>query len=120
MKDPYSTKVRELFEAPQHVGDVQGGIVARASGADAAVRLSARARDGAIEVCRFRARGCPHLIAAAEAVCRALEGRKPVELEEFSASQIRERLAVPLEKTGRILVLEDAVRELGHRLGGAS
>jgi len=120
LSDPYNAVVRAYFAAPQHAGDVPGGAVAAAAGAEAAVRLSATGRGGVVQAIRFRARGCPHLIAAAEAACRALEGRKFVELKEFDAAEIREQLAVPLEKTGRILVLEDAVRELGQVLGGAS
>ena len=62
----------------------------------------------------FRAYGCPHLIAAAEAACAELEGRDAVELLEFPASDLMQSLSVPVEKTGRILVLEDAIRSLGR------
>ena len=61
---------------------------------------------------RFRAWGCPHVIAACEAVCRRYEGSAPAALEAFETARIMEDLAVPAEKTGRILIVEDTVRSL--------
>ena len=59
-------------------------------------------------------------IAAAEAACAELEGRDAVQLLEFSASGLMQSLSVPVEKTGRILVLEDAVRSLGQAIRDGS
>ena len=84
------------------------------------MRLSATAEDGVITAMRFRAWGCPHTIAAAESACAGLEGRPVSELLEFPASGLMEKLPVPVEKTGRILVLEDAIRSLGQRFGVGS
>ena len=82
---------------------------------DVRLELSATVSNGAVESMRFRAWGCPHTIAAAEAACARLEGRPVSELLEFSASDLMEDLSVPVEKTGRILVIEDALRSLGQR-----
>ena len=120
MIDPYSPEVRRLFAAPAHAGRLDHALVATAGDADARIQLYARIENGHIAAMRFLARGCPHLVAAAEATCRALEGRKVVEFSDFDASGIRDRLAVPVEKTGRILLLEDAVRALGQQTGGAT
>jgi NifU-like protein involved in Fe-S cluster formation len=84
------------------------------------VELSARAADGAVEQLRFRAWGCPHLIAAAEAVCAEFEGQTASQLEKFSVADVMQRLAVPAQKSGRILVLEDTVRLLGAALRESS
>ncbi len=84
------------------------------------VRLSAVAKAGTIEAMRFRAWGCPHLIAAAEWLCGYYEGRPLAALEEFPRAPIMENLAIPTEKTGRILVLEDTVRSLGQKFGEGS
>jgi len=65
---------------------------------------------------RFRAWGCPHLIAGAEAACAALEGHAVAGLPMWTSADLMQDLPVPVEKTGRILVLEDAVRSLGQRL----
>jgi hypothetical protein len=56
------------------------------------------------------------VIAAAEAFCGDYEGRHISDLLEFSASGLMQSLPVPVEKTGRILVVEDAVRALGTSL----
>ncbi|MBT8100469.1 MAG: hypothetical protein KJO82_11995, partial [Gammaproteobacteria bacterium] len=76
-------------------------------------QVTMASRDGQIEALRFMAWGCPHLIAACEAFCSAYEGRGVADLGGFSGAGLMQSLAVPVEKTGRILVLEDAVRSLG-------
>ena len=115
--DPYSARVRALFAKPAHSGLVQHGQTVRLEEQDVRLELSAAVADGVVAAMRFRAWGCPHLIAAAEAVCEGLEGRSVAELLEFSSAALMESLAVPVEKTGRILVLEDAVRALGQQFG---
>ena len=113
--DPYSQRVRELFARPDHAGDLEKPA-ARVQIEDQGVRITLAAQsDGDIVGClRFRAWGCPHVLAAAEAFCREFEGRPVQALEAFSAAEIMQTLPVPREKLGRILVLEDAVRSLGH------
>jgi len=110
--DPYSAQVRELFAATAHAGIIEDGLVVRIEEQGIRVELSATADGERISELRFRAWGCPHLIAAAEAFCAAYRGRRISNLSEFSASGLMQTLAVPVEKTGRILVLEDAVRSL--------
>ena len=78
------------------------------------VTLAAKSDGDVIVSLRFRAWGCPHLLAAAEAFCREFEGGPVQALQAFSAAEIMQTLPVPREKLGRILVLEDAVRSLGQ------
>jgi NifU-like protein involved in Fe-S cluster formation len=111
--DPYGPEVRALFRAPEHAGTLAGGRVAHARGQGVEVELSMLCDGSRIDVLRFRAYGCPHLLAAAEAFCRDFEGRQLAELNWYSAVETVNSLSVPVEKTGRILVLEDAVRLLG-------
>jgi NifU-like protein involved in Fe-S cluster formation len=113
--EPYGARVRELFASPDHAGDLEKPQL-RAQITDHGVRIALAAdTDGDIIVSlRFRAWGCPHLIAAAEAFCRGFEGRPVTALQAFSAAEIMQTLPVPREKMGRILVLEDAVRSLGQ------
>lgn len=110
--DPYSGAVRRLFSTPAHAGTLEGARHVQREGHGVAVELSMAVDGLHIGKLRFRAFGCPHLIAAAEAFCEAYEGRPLAELPGFSAVELIERLPVPAEKTGRILVLEDAVRSL--------
>ena len=111
--DPYGERVRALFSSAAHAGSVAGGLEAYVEDQGVRVELTARVDDGTLGELRFRAWGCPHLLAAAEAFCEAFEGRKLGELDAFQAVEIMQTLPVPREKMGRILVLEDAVRSLG-------
>ena len=115
--DPYSTRVRELFAQPAHAGLLEDGQTVLRDEQEVCLEFSASVADGIVAVMRFRAWACPHVIAAAEATCEALEGRPIRELLEFSSAALMQSLPVPVEKTGRILVLEDAVRALGQRFG---
>ncbi len=118
--DPYSKRVRELFDAPAHAGHLDGASSVEVSEQGVRVRLYAKIEDGEARALRFRVWGCPHAIAAAEAFCAGYEGRAVADLLDFSASDLMQSLSVPVEKTGRILVIEDAVRSLGSVAGGVS
>ena len=112
--DPYSASVRKLFANSAHAGALEGGHEAAIDDQGVRLSLTARVAGGLVEAMAFQAYGCPHVIAAAEAACAELEGREAVELLEFSTSDLMQSLSVPVEKTGRILVLEDAIRSLGR------
>ena len=113
--DPYSARVRELFAGPEHAGDLENpDRRVQINEQGVRVALAAAIEGDIITALRFRAWGCPHLLAAAEAFCRAFEGGPASALPAFSAAEIMQTLAVPREKLGRILVLEDAVRSLGQ------
>ena len=114
--DPYSPEVRRLFADPAHAGTISDGVVVREDGQGVRVELSTTTHGDTLEVVRFRAWGCPHLIAASDEACRRLEGNSIGALEEFETAQIVELLGIPIEKLGRILVLEDAVRSLARAL----
>ncbi len=116
MTEPYSTTVRTLFREPAHAGVLDGAASVTIDDQGTCVRLCANVSDGSIAAMRFLAWGCPHVIAAAESVCAAYEGRAAVDLTGFAAADLMQSLAVPVEKTGRILVVEDAVRSLGALL----
>jgi NifU-like protein involved in Fe-S cluster formation len=118
--DPYSAKVRELFSAVPHAGESEGGEIALADDQGVRLRLSATTMDGRVKAMRFKAWGCPHVIAATEAACAALEGQPVAALADWAATDVMQNLPVPVEKTGRILVLEDTVRSLGQRFRGGT
>jgi NifU-like protein involved in Fe-S cluster formation len=113
--DPYSARVRALFAGPEHSGDLEKpDRRVQINEQGVRVALAAAIEGDIIVALRFRAWGCPHLLAAAEAFCRAFEGRPVSALQAFSAAEIMQTLPVPREKLGRILVLEDAARSLGQ------
>jgi NifU-like protein involved in Fe-S cluster formation len=113
--DPYSPLVRAYFAHPEHGGVLAGGIAVTAPAQGVRIELGATCEAGRVQALRFRAWGCPHVIAAAEAFCRDFEGEAVSALTGFESGAIRDKLSVPVEKTGRILVLEDAVRALGQK-----
>lgn len=119
-EDPYSPLVRELFSSTPHAGDLPAGTTVSVAAQGVTVQLAASVRDDIITALRWRAWGCPHLLAASEAFCAEYEGHAALRLLEFSAGDLINKLAVPLTKTGRILVLEDAVRSLGQAIRDGS
>jgi len=121
---PYNEQVRGLFQNPRHTGDAAAGngrrYEARASEstAGAQILLIAGVTEGILAALRFRVFGCPHLIAAAEATCERFEGGAVNKLQEFNVSDLMETLGVPVEKMGRILLLEDAIQALLSQVDG--
>ncbi|HEX5787295.1 MAG TPA: iron-sulfur cluster assembly scaffold protein [Woeseiaceae bacterium] len=115
--DPYGPEVRRLFRAPAHAGTLEAADRVRVEGQGVAVELCMLRAGPAIRQLRFLAWGCPHFIAAAEALCRDYEGRAVAELAGYSAVETVRTLPVPRGKTGRILVLEDAARALAGSAG---
>lgn len=121
--DRYSPLTRKLFADLQHIASEAGEPSAGASvyldGQGVRLRLSGRVENGALTGLGFRAYGCPHFIAACEWLCRSLDGKAPASLAAWQPAEIMQTLGLPVEKTGRILVLEDAARELGSCLSAA-
>lgn len=119
----YSDRVLALFRTPAHAGapaELPGVEVATATegGAGARIEVSARVLDGRLADTRFRAFGCPHLVAAAEAAAAGLDGQPFDGALAIDVAALQSELRVPVEKTGRLLLLEDAFSELGRRLAG--
>ena len=72
------------------------------------VRIDSRNQESTIEAVRFLAYACPHVIAVADWVAqRAVGGPADPVLPE-SVYALRERFEVPIEKLGRLLIVEDA------------
>jgi len=111
----YSESVRALFGRLTHAGVASGPSIELSRGG-LHIELSAELSGCQLSVLRFRAFACPHLLAAAEAYCEEFEGRTVDDLRQYSTSQAIARLEIPLEKTGRILLLEDAIAALRDKL----
>lgn len=129
MNDPgsapegYPPIVLEHFRHPQGAGRLPEGarvvqvrVGERRVGAELALDLDigeGRVRDAA-----FRAFGCPYLIAAASDLVVQVRARGLKALENWSWRDQAERLSVPTERYGRLLLVEDAVRAGLQRLSG--
>ncbi|MGH8324074.1 MAG: hypothetical protein ACRETD_09805, partial [Steroidobacteraceae bacterium] len=66
--------------------------------------------DGTVKAARFKAYGCPHTLKVADWLTRRLAGRMREEGVPGTPSSWAEALSVPVEKLGRLLVIEDALR----------
>lgn len=76
-----------------------------------AVALQFDVRDGRIAEARFNAFGCPHLLAAASWLTERVQGWSREQLAAWDWQEAARALAVPPAKSGRLLTLQDAVRD---------
>ena len=116
--DPYNQDVRARFANPAHAGwpdsrypAVIIGIAGEPENGGS-IEIAAGIAENTVQSLRFRAWGCPHLIAAADLACALGEGGKVAGLADLAASRLMEKLEVPRTKAGRIFLIEDALRSI--------
>jgi len=125
-EDPrYSEEVlRRLRETPGAAALPPGLTIVLGRAGDreqgAELELTFGVRHGRAEAIRFRAFGCPHLIAAASWVTDRLRDARRDELLSWDWREAAEALAVPAAKFGRLLTLQDAVRAAARNWPGAT
>jgi cysteine desulfurase len=112
--DILSPAVRELFSSLPGVGALEAapGVVQGEAGngaSEAWVRFYARIARGTVKDARFQAFGCPHTLAVAAWLTGRLPGRALDGLSLGEPVEWARELAVPVEKLGRLLVVEDAL-----------
>lgn len=114
----YSATVRSHFRSLEGAGDLPPAAGAAVSGEAVAldrlawVQFAARIDAGRIVDCRFRAFGCPHTLAAASIVAGRLRDVPIDAAAALDAGGLARELDAPAEKMGRLLVVEDALRDL--------
>lgn len=109
----YSDDVLARFQAPPRAGWLESpSRIGHAASAvrDSEVHFALQLDGERIAAVRFRARGCPHTIAAASLVAERLEGGSAVALADFDAGFLVDSLPLPAGKLDLKLLLEDAVR----------
>ena len=74
------------------------------------IRLSADAK--CVTEARFQAYGCPHTLATAAWLAGQLYDRTLASLLPSAPADWSDQLGVPIEKLGRLLLIEDALRAL--------
>ncbi|HEU4601314.1 MAG TPA: iron-sulfur cluster assembly scaffold protein [Steroidobacteraceae bacterium] len=117
MSTTYNAAVIDHFEHPRNAGRLLNGsdVVEGVAGSIAQgvmFALSARIVAGRIDEVRYEVFGCPHCIAAGSWLTERLVGADRDDLMRWSWREVAEVMAVPPEKRGRLLILEDAVRAL--------
>lgn len=108
----YNDLTRKYFESAPNAGELAGPGVFRGAAGNrvegAWVQFDLQISTGTVSEAKFLALACPHVIAvsawlAEQAVGRPVQPRLPE-----SVPALRDRFAVPVEKTGRLLIIEDA------------
>ena len=120
----YPLAVRARFERPLQLaghGDASplSAEVGRADrGAAVALLVWPDAAGTRAASVRFRAFGCPYLVAAADLACERLRGAGPAAFEAFDALALGTALGVPDERNGRLLLIADAAAAIARRWQG--
>lgn len=115
--DPrYSAEVcRRMRDLPGAAPIPPGSSVARGGAGDveqgARVEFEFQVEASRIVRGRFRAFGCPHLVAAASWVTDRLRGATREELGSWDWREAADALEVPPAKFGRLLTVQDALRD---------
>jgi NifU-like protein involved in Fe-S cluster formation len=108
----YNEPTRRYFETAERVGVLAGPDVYRgvagSRGRGTWVQFDVQVRSGAIQQARFLAFACPHTIAAAAWVADHAAGPLLQAALPATVQQLSDRFAVPVEKRGRLLIVEDA------------
>lgn len=113
--DLLSPLARRYFDALPGAGVLAPGPgvfqgVAGGTEHEAWVRFHLRVEGGAVNAALFQAWGCPHTLAVTAWLTGQLPGRSMTDLVPGTPSAWLEALAVPVEKLGRLLVVEDALK----------
>ena len=109
----YSEAVRRYFDAPVNAGPLPGHAARGEAGEREQgihVVFWARVQDGRIEDISFQAFGCPHSIAACCLATERLRGQAAEAMLELAPESLAAPLEMPAEKMGRLLVIQDALR----------
>ena len=73
--------------------------------------IQACVQAGQLENVKFLAYGCPHTIAACSWMTEKLSGVPVGELVNFAPDWVTDKLNIPVEKAGKLLILQDALRK---------
>jgi NifU-like protein involved in Fe-S cluster formation len=108
----YNDLTRRYFESAANAGELEGsGVFRGAAGnleAGTWVQFDLQIKAGTISAAKFLAFACPHTIAVAAWLAEQAVGRRVAPQLPESVQALRERFAVPVEKMGRLLIIEDA------------
>ncbi len=95
--------------AAQLVGEAGG------PGREVWIRFRLRVEAGRVSEAAYRVYGCPHTMAAAAWLAEQLPGRAVADVVPGTPQEWAAALGTPVEKLGRLLTLEDALRECQRR-----
>jgi NifU-like protein involved in Fe-S cluster formation len=108
----YSEMTLRYFETAPGVGVLSGPAAFRGAAGSRDqgtwVQFDVQVGSGVIQDARFLAFACPHTIAVAAWVVERAVGQAARPMLPESVEDLSRRFAVPVEKRGRLLIIEDA------------
>lgn len=108
----YNKQTRRYFETAARAGVLSGPLVYRGAAGNREhgtwVQFDVQTASGILKEARFLAFGCPHTIAVAAWVAEQVLGQPVIRRLPGSVQAISQQFAVPVEKLGRLLIVEDA------------
>lgn len=112
----YNAQVQTLFAQREHAGQLApaANVASGEAGSQSQsvhVRFWLEHEAGRVTRARVEAYACPHLLAAASHLAAWTEGKPLDELLAWEWRPLAESLQAPIEKWGRFLILEDAMKE---------
>jgi len=112
----YTALVQDYFDHPRGVcaGGDESNVGCGEAGSMATgtwVQVRATVQEQLIAAICFRAYGCPHTIAACGRVCEQLQGQPAECMLEIDPAELQRELELPVEKAGKILILQDALSD---------
>ena len=127
-EDPLGPRLRGLFrdlplagplppECAQGTNRVLRGAAGQVTEGTRLVFHICVAKDDRVTDVRFQAYGCPHTLATAAWLAAQLPGRSLETLLPSAPSDWALHLGIPIEKLGRLLIIEDALRAISSAEG---
>jgi hypothetical protein len=114
----YNDAVDLYFSRPP--ASYAGAYCGAAGDLKAGIRIGLRASVGSdqkLHEVGFRAFACPHIIAACQRLTETLEGQPVAALGEIDWLGLQQMFAMPVEKAGKLLILQDALKNLHAAIG---
>ena len=108
----YNELTRRYFTTAASAGELTGTGVFRGAAGNRElgtwVQFDLKIAGGAVTAARFLAFACPHTVAVSAWLAEQAVGKPLMPSLPESVQALQERFAVPVEKTGRLLTIEDA------------
>src|SRR5271167_1932571 len=108
----YNVETRRYFESAAGAGHLSGPLVYRGAAGNREkgtwVQFELATASGTVQQVRFLAFGCPHTIAVSAWVAEQAAGTPLIRRLPNGVQALSLLFAVPAEKLGRLLVIEDA------------
>ena len=118
----YEPEVKKRFLSPNRVKSFEEGIAGVVTGESSDrtlnvwVRFQVQVINGLIRAIRFNVYGCPYTVAAVDWAAEWLEGRETGALLGLGMIDRRKELGVPLDRLGKLLLIEDAAAACQKKL----